>query len=288
MAELITRFRVNVNGVEQDAQVCYKNLANKPTFKTINGKAVIVSSGDTETDLKLATQEETAALNNRVANLEQNGTGSGAAYDDTEVRALITAEQNRATAKEAELEKAVEKAESDIRKFTAYFDYVEVNFAKKTDVSNLEGRVETLENNSGSSSNNGGSGSVDLNNYYTKEETEALHNALVNKTGAQEITGEKNFCGKVSFYDVVNDKDNSVGTSGQILSSTGSGVKWVDAPSTDLSNYYTKAEIGELLDDKANATALNNYYNKAATEELIDEKIAAALAAIPVAEGGAY
>lgn len=125
-------------------------------------------------------------------------------------------------------------------------------------------------------------GSDDLSNYYKKSETysqeeiDAQHNALVNKTGAQEITGEKNFCGKVSFYDVINDKDDSVGTAGQILSSTGDGVKWVDVPSggggsdPDVSNL--EARINELEDFTTYAE--NNYAYKTDVEDLIDEKIA--------------
>lgn len=111
---------------------------------------------------------------------------------------------------------------------------------------------------------------------YSQEEIDTKHNALVNKTGAQEISGEKNFCGKVSFYDVINDKDDSVGTAGQILSSTGDGVKWVDAPNggsgsdPDVSNL--EARINELEDFTTYAE--NNYAYKTDVEDLIDEKIA--------------
>lgn len=110
-----------------------------------------------------------------------------------------------------------------------------------------------------------GGSSPDLSNYYKKSETysqeeiDTKHNTLVNKTGNQEISGEKNFCGKVSFYDVINDKDDSVGTAGQILSSTGDGVKWVDVPSggsTDLSNYYNKGEV-DAIGQKATNNAVN-------------------------------
>lgn len=172
MAEVITRFRVNCNGVEQDAQYCYKNLANKPTFKTINGKFIVVSTGDTETDFKLATAEETAALRTRVANLEQNGTGGG-----------------------------------------------------------------------------GGSGG-DLSNY-------------VDKSSVQTITGSKRFSGNVEIIGKLWDKELNAGSAGQILSSTGSGVEWVDAPSGGGISY---AEM----------------------KEYVTEAISTALAAIPVAEGGAY
>ena len=187
MAEVITRFRVNVNGVEQDAKVCYQNLANKPTFKTINGKAVVVSSGDTETDLKLATKEETAALSNRVNNLEQNGTGgggggSGTPYDDTEVRQLITAEQNRATNQEANLQSQINIIRADFNGFTSYVEnnYAQVgtlgNLATSLNLTNnaveeLENRVSNLEASGGSG---GGSGGADLSDYLTAKQTSDL------------------------------------------------------------------------------------------------------------------
>lgn len=216
MAEVITRFRVNVNGVEQDARVCYQNLANKPTFKTINGKAVVVSSGDTETDLKLATAEETAALRNRVTNLEQNGTGggggSGTPYDDTEVRTLITAEQNRATAKENELEQKVNK---------------------KLDSVMFQDFAASVES--------------------TKQDK------LISGTNIKTING------------------TSILGSGNITISGGSG-------GADISGLENRVKALENFVDYAES----NYATTGATAELIDQKISAALAAIPVAEGGAY
>lgn len=317
MAEIITRFRVNVNGVEQDAQVCYQNLANKPTFKTINGKAVVVSRGDAETDLKLATADETASLRNRVTNLEQNGTGgggggSGTPYDDTEVRALITAEQNRATAKEASLEMQVNTIRGDFNGFTSY---AENNYAKVGDLGNLatylnitNNAVEELENRVSNLEASGGSGggSVDLNDYYKKTETYSkkeidtkIANAgsggtieldnYVDKSSYQQITGNKTFTGNLTIGGKLCDKNASQGTAGQILSSTGNGVAWIDAPSgggsdTDVSDL--EARINELEDFTDYAEDM--YARKTDVGNLIDEKIAAALAAIPVAEGGAY
>lgn len=308
MAEVITRFRVNCNGVEQDAQYCYKNLANKPTFKTINGKAIIVSSGDTETNFDVATQTDFTALANRVANIEKNGTGggSGVAYDDTEIRNLITAEQNRATAKEAELQEninngiaglngRVEELEasgggnvdlSNYYKKTETYNRTEIdnkiasagsggtidlsNYVDKSSQQTITGSKRFSGNvemtgklwdkglNSGeagqilSSTGNGvewidaptGGGTTDLSNYYTKDETEALHNALVNKTGNQEISGEKNFFGKVSFYGNVVDSKGQSGTNGQVLKSTSTGVEWGDAPSTEVGKTFETVTMG--------------------------------------------
>lgn len=58
MAEIIEKFRVDCNGVIQDVPVCYQHLANKPEFKMINGKKIFLTTGDTETNLQLATNTQ--------------------------------------------------------------------------------------------------------------------------------------------------------------------------------------------------------------------------------------
>lgn len=73
---------------------------------------------------------------------------------------------------------------------------------------------------------------IDLSNY-------------VDLTSYQIITGNKVLTGNTTIGSTLCDKEAYQGTAGQILSSTGDGVAWIDAPSgtTDLTNYYTKDEV---------------------------------------------
>ena len=136
----------------------------------------------------------------------------------------------------------------------------------------------------------GSGGTVDLSNY-------------VDKSSSQTITGKKEFTGNVGIYGQLWDKNATQGKAGQILSSTGTGVEWINAPTTDLSNYYTKGEtynqdeieqgfglIAEQLEQiinnnnqsienqlatKVNKNDLNNYYkkNETYTKYETDDKI---------------
>ena len=206
-------------------------------------------------------------LNNMEKGIEDNSTN-------------IASETTRATQAEKSIRDSIPTKTSDLSNDSGY---------KTTDTNTTytltkEGNQIVLNGSDGSKSNvTDNSGTTDLSNYYTKgetynqEEIDTRHNALVNKTGNQEITGDKNFCGKVSFYDVINDKDDSVGTAGQILSSTGDGVKWINAPTTDLSNYYNKGEtyskietngkIDEKVNQKASQSDLNALANRVTTLE---------------------
>lgn len=414
MAEVITRFRVNVNGVEQDARVCYQNLANKPTFKTINGKAIVVSEGDTETNLLLATntqvnqaqaaaataQQEVDALaarvdtnktditnlKARVSNLENNGTGggggSGANYDEAVAEANIYTDN--------QIQNLRESVNSDIAGLNERVEELEDidlnNYYKKAETYN---RVE-IDTKIASA---GTGGSVDLSNYYTKNEVEqrdtATYNNVVDRiensfvpdytydkskidekaTNAEEaaklyadnqiqnlqeninsditdLTGrveelENNGSGggnaasseyaeklgNTDAYMVVKDVELTEEMGGTIklpvlivndneeIIPSGSMISYMlyqmipvfldseltnyyDKGETDLeitsrlANYYDKNYIDTYYYTKSyidtNYHKKSNTYSKAETEEKIDEKIAAALAAIPVAEGGAY
>lgn len=420
MAEVITRFRVNVNGVEQDARVCYQNLANKPTFKTINGKAIVVSEGDTETNLQLATntqvnqvqaavataQQEVDALaarvdtnktditnlKARVSNLENNGTGGGGGSDTNYDEAV--AEANIYT--DNQIQNLRESVNSDITGLNERVEELEDidlnNYYKKTETYN-RAEIDTKIASAGTG------GSVDLSNYYTKNEVEqrdtATYNNVVDRiensfvpdytynkstidekaTNAEEaaklyadnqinnlqeninsditdLTGrveelENNGSGggnsenseyaeKLGTPDeylkigeisdaetgetypapilISNDTEIVVATehiltkfttlmqqmfSGEIDSKLASELdNYYDKTNTDLqitsrlANYYDKSYVDTYYYTKSYID--NNYckksdtYSAAETDEKIDEKIAATLAAIPVAEGGAY
>lgn len=67
--DIITSFKVvDENGIEKNAKVCYETaLANKPEFKTINGKSIVKTSGDNEDNIEV--EGGTAVAGNTIVDL---------------------------------------------------------------------------------------------------------------------------------------------------------------------------------------------------------------------------
>lgn len=72
-----------------------------------------------------------------------------------------------------------------------------------------------------------------------------VNGGLIVSSGVSTFVGVSSFQGTVQFDGAIEDKDGEVGTAGQILSSTGSAVDWIDASTTSVAN---ASNVGTNLD----------------------------------------
>jgi hypothetical protein len=114
---------------------------------------------------------------------------------------------------------------------------------------------------------------VDLSSYYTKEEVDELipdTSSFITEVPAEYITEtELNNKGYLTEHQSLEGYATEEYVDEALANAGGSG---------DLSNYYTKSEVDELIPN------MSSYYTKTETEQAIQD----ALNAIGVAEGGAY
>tara|TARA_R100000008_G_scaffold46645_1_gene27522 strand:- start:1822 stop:2625 length:804 start_codon:yes stop_codon:yes gene_type:complete len=72
-----------------------------------------------------------------------------------------------------------------------------------------------------------------------------FNDGLIVEAGVSTFVGVSSFQGTVQFDGAIEDKDGEVGTAGQILSSTGSAIDWIDASTTSVAN---ASNVGTNLD----------------------------------------
>ena len=97
----------------------------------------------------------------------------------------------------------------------------------------------------------------DLEDYYTKAETDALLTDYYNKSATDSLLSAKADASALSNYYTKSESD--------ILWATKANV-------SDLNDYYTKTAADTLLAAKADASALNDYYTKTAADTLLAAK----------------
>ena len=81
-------------------------------------------------------------------------------------------------------------------------------------------------------------------------------------------------------------------SAGQFLSYNGTILLWENAPTTDLSNYYTKSEtqgvVDQTVNDFYNDVLLADFYDKTVVDGLLDGKQNALTPLVPDPTGSAY
>lgn len=288
MAEIIEKFRVDCNGVIQDVPVCYQHLANKPEFKTINGKKIFLTTGDTETDLQLATnmqvQQAMAAaataqseadtlsgtvttINNRVEeiegrveSLEAGGGGSGgitvdATMSDTSANPV----QNKVVkayvdGKEAALESSKQAklvSGSNIKTVGGISLLGSGNIAFPSDYY-TKSQTYTKGEIDTKIASAGSGGTIDLSNYFTKTESNSRFALKDHNHEYATKAGSSNaYLGVETDYD-----ETGIPTYTPVYAEYNTPVKL--ATVNDFANYYTKGqtytqgEVNDAIDGKVN------------------------------------
>ncbi|KAA6361247.1 MAG: hypothetical protein EZS28_043226, partial [Streblomastix strix] len=98
--------------------------------------------------------------------------------------------------------------------------------------------------------------------------TSAKNDTFVTTGFDQSINGMKTFTSTIISNGIQN---SGYDNNSEFLA--GGGVKAISeiAPTIDLTEYYNKTKIDELLDDKANVGDLDNYYDKHDVDEMIND-----------------
>ncbi len=106
---------------------------------------------------------------------------------------------------------------------------------------------------------------IDLDNYYTKQETNDL---LDDKADKSEIPDVSNLATKTELNNLSDSVGQALSAFGQGLNSTNNRVSNLETGKADKSTTYTKTEVDNLLNGKADSSDLpdmTNYYTKTET-----------------------